>query len=366
VARSDGTTDHPGAKDRVKRLYQWPSLRDLLVAASAITVVVSAFEIKLDAMAMFREVVSNFITCVSITLVTATILTAFGVPGRVRRWTRAILILLLLAIGGVVGGLVSWGINNVFFDVHMSHPMVYLMIVALLAIIFGLALLAYENISNKLEQTAAKLAEKEVQEQTLMRLKTEAELEALRAKVNPHFLFNTLNSIASLIPEDPRKAEDVVQRLSNLFHYAFATNDTDVVPLEKELDLVGEYLAIEKVRLGDRLDYAFEKDRSLDGAVIPSMLLQPLIENSVRHGIAPKKDGGKIDVRCERRGERCSVEITDTGMGFDKNEMKEGFGIGGVRQRLVLNYPGSHRFDVTSRPGHGAKVTMELPLKHEV
>jgi sensor histidine kinase YesM len=352
------------AKYRIKRLWRWPSSRDLLIVASAITVIISLFEIRLDALAMLREVASNFITCVSITFITGTILAGFGVPGTSRRWRHAPVMLLLLAMGGILGGLISWGINDLLFSVRMSHPFLYLMIVAVLAIIFGLAALAYENISLKLDETASKLAEKEVQQQKLLRLKTEAELEALRAKVNPHFLFNTLNSIASLIPEDPHKAEDVVQRLSNLFHYVLANSDTGIVPLEKELDFVAEYLAIEKVRLGNRLDYTLDKDPSLDGGVIPSMLLQPIVENSVKYGIAPEKSGGTIEIRCTREDDRCLITIVDTGKGFDTESIEEGFGIGGVRQRLELVYPGNYRFDITS--DNGVTVRIEIPITDDL
>jgi sensor histidine kinase YesM len=345
-------------------MWRWRSSKDLLLIALAVTAVISSFEIRLDALAMLREIVSNFITCVSITFITATVLSAFGVPGTGRSWKSVSLILLLLAIGGMLGGLIAWGINHVLFAIRMTHPHFYMLIVAILSIIFGAAALAYENVRIKLDETASRLAEKEVQEQKLLRLKTEAELEALRAKVNPHFLFNTLNSIASLIPEDPQKAEDMVQRLSNLFHYVLSASDTALVPLEEELDFVGEYLAIEKVRLGGRLDYRVDKGRSLDGAVIPSMLLQPIVENSVKYGIAPHKNGGKIDVRCRRVDDRCTITVVDTGKGFDAKSVREGFGISGVRRRLELNYPGTHGFELTS--DDGVTVRIEIPVRNDL
>jgi sensor histidine kinase YesM len=348
------------AKERVKQLWRWRTSKNLLIAASAITVVISAFEIKLDPVAMLREIASNFITSASITFITGTVIVAFAVPRLGRSWARVLLLLLLLAIGGMLGGLIGWGINDLLFPYRITHPHVYLLIVALLSIVFGLAVLAYENISTKLNETASRLAEKEIQEQKLLRLKTEAELEALRAKVNPHFLFNTLNSIASLIPEDPGKAEEMVQRLSNLFHYVLSASETSLVPLEEELTFVGEYLEIQKVRLGGRLDYSLEIGSSLDGVVIPSMLLQPLVENSVKYGIAPHKAGGKIEVRCQREGDRCSITIVDTGAGFDTRSVGEGFGIGGVRRRLELNYPGRYRFDITS--DNGVTVRIQIPV----
>jgi LytS/YehU family sensor histidine kinase len=329
-----------------------------LIIASVITVIISLFEIRLDPVAMLYEVISNFITCVSITLVAATLTTALGLFETGRNWKQTFLLLLALAVGGILGGLVSWGINDLLFAIHMSHPHIYLMMVAALSIIFGLAFTAYENISLRLEETASRLADQEVQAQKLLRLKTEAELEALRARVNPHFLFNTLNSIASLIPVDPVKAEEVVQRMSNLFRYILSAGDRGLVPLREELDVVGEYLEIEKVRLQGRLDYVVRVDDSLDGAMIPGMLLQPLVENSVKYGVAPKKDGGRIEVRCRRNGDRCSITISDTGEGFNMESTQEGFGISGVRQRLELNYPDDHEFDITAHDGVTIRITI--------
>ncbi|MCK5406133.1 MAG: histidine kinase, partial [Candidatus Krumholzibacteria bacterium] len=223
------------AKERVKDIWRWRSSRGMLVMAAGITVVISLFEIKLDPIAMLREVASNFITCVSITFVIATLISAVGVVQLGKGWKRFFLLLVLLAIGGMLGGLLGWGINDLLFPYRITHPGIYLMIVAALALIFGLAFLAYENISEKLKDAVSRLADKEVKEQKLLRLKTEAELEALRAKVNPHFLFNTLNSIASLIPVDPSKAEDMVQRVSNLFRYVLAAGDRGMVTLGEEL-----------------------------------------------------------------------------------------------------------------------------------
>ena len=352
------------ASERIKEFWRWPSLKQMLIVAAAITIIVSVFQITLDPVAMLREIASNFITCLAITLTTSMVITTFGRPRSGRSWRRSALQLLLLAGGGMVGGLISWGINDLLFSYYITDPLIYLMVVALLAMIFGLAGMAYDRISMKLEETASKLAEKEVHEQELLRLKTQAELEAIRAKVNPHFLFNTLNSIASLIPEDPVKAEDTVQRLSNLFHYVLSASDTDVVPLEAELDFVRAYLEIEKVRLGERLDYTIETESSLNGTVVPTMLLQPIVENGVKYGIAPQKRGGSVEIRCLRHGDRCVITIADTGKGFDPAATEEGFGIGGVRRRLELHYPGNYEFNIASEDG--VTVQIEIPVSNDV
>jgi sensor histidine kinase YesM len=346
-------------RKRVADLWRWQNSKSLLIGALGITAIISMFEIRLDPLAMLREVASNFITCASITFITATLTSAFGLFRLGGSWKRKALFIVVLAVGGVIGGLASWGINYTLFDIYISHPHIYILVTGSLAVIFGLAFLAYLTVQEKLDETARRLAEKEVQEQTLLRLKTEAELEALRARVNPHFLFNTLNSIASLIPVDPVRAEAVVQRMSNLFRYILAASDRGMVPLNEELDIVEEYLEIEKVRLGDRLVYTIDRGDGLDGVEIPGVLLQPLVENSVKYGIVPLARGGEVRVRCRRNSGSCIIEIADNGGGFDAETAPEGFGIGGVRQRLELNYPGEHQFDIST--DGGVKIQITIP-----
>jgi sensor histidine kinase YesM len=345
-------------------MWGWHSSRKLLILAGAITVVISLFEIRSNALAMLQEVVTNFIICACITFMNATLVSMFRDARLSRDPKRLTGILTLLAIGGTLGGLLAWGINDLLFPYHISHPWIYLTMVAILSIIFGLAFFAYETIALKLEEAAARLAEKEVHEQKLMRLKTEAELDALRAKVNPHFLFNTLNSIASLIPTSPARAEEMVQKLSNLFRYILSTSEHGLVRLGDELDIAGEYLEIEKVRLAGRLEYTIERDDSIENVAIPGMLLQPLVENSVKYGVASKTSGGRVAIRCRRNGGRCVIAIEDTGDCFDLAAAAEGFGIKGVRQRLELHYPGTHEFDISS--DDGVRIRIGIPLIHEI
>lgn len=349
-----------GTRWRVKDMWRWRNSRTLLIAATGITVVISLFEIRSTPAAMLREVASNFITCVSITFAATTLTAALGLFEPRRGRLKTAMLPVALATGGVLGGLLSWGVNARLFSIYMSHPPIYLMVVAVLSVIFGLAIAAYEGVGARLQETASRLAEKEVQAQRLLRTKTEAELEALRARVNPHFLFNTLNSIASLIPVDPAKAEELVQRLSNLFRYILSAGDRGLVPLSEELEIVEEYLEIEKARLQRRLDYSVKADDSLNGVTIPGMLLQPLVENSVKYGIAPKVEGGRVEVECRRVGDRCSITIFDTGPGFDAESTTVGFGIGGVRQRLELHYPNDHEFDIVSEGGMTVRITIPV------
>jgi sensor histidine kinase YesM len=355
--------DLQGVRYRLKELGRWQSVRELLLVSLVVTVIISAFQIKTGPMAMLREVASNFITCAAITLCTALTTSAVGTFRLGRDWKQTIVLVVLLAVGGMLGGLLSWWVNDLLFPYRITHPSVYMLVVAVLAVIFGLSIIAYQNIAERLRETASRLAEKEVREQTLLRLKTEAELDTLRSRVNPHFLFNTLNAVASLIPVDPVKAEEVVQRLSNLFHYVLSAADRGLVPIDDELRIVEAYLRIEQVRLGNRLEYEIDCEDGLGDVVIPSMLLQPLVENGVNYGVAPQRGGGRVAIRCERQGNWCTITVSDSGHGFDPAVVGEGFGLASVRQRLELEYPGNHEFSIST--DGGVAIRIAIPITHE-
>jgi len=229
-----------------------------------------------------------------------------------------------------------------------------------LSLFFGATTTGYFLLRERLEAAVKKLAEKEVNEQRLLRLKTKAELEALRAKVNPHFLFNTLNSIASLIPVEPKKAEEMVQKLSGLFRHTLEASKHELVKLKDELEVSQEYLEIEKARLGKRLDYSIEMDESLADFLISGFIIQPLVENSVKHGIAPLKSGGQINIQCTKNTNTCQIEISDNGIGLPSNENCNGFGLSGVKERLALYYGDKYQFKISNEAG--VKIRMLLPL----
>jgi sensor histidine kinase YesM len=208
----------------------------------------------------------------------------------------------------------------------------------ILATVFGSAAAVYISLRRTAERMARKLREKEVNEERLERLKTRAELDALQAKINPHFLFNTLNSIASLISENPAAAESTVEKLSELFRYTLQRSGNSTVRLSEELEIVRSYLEIEKVRFGDRLRFEIKADASLNDLQIPPLLIQPLVENSIKHGIAAEPLGGSVAVETKRSANACVISVTDSGKGFAAPGDDPGFGLKSIRERLTLAY----------------------------
>jgi two-component system LytT family sensor kinase len=199
------------------------------------------------------------------------------------------------------------------------------------------------------------------------RLLLEARLDALQRQINPHFLFNTLNSIASLVRIKPELAREMTVKLANILRALLKDHDT-YVPLSDELRFTDDYLDIEVVRFGaDKLRVEKEIDPRTLGVMVPSILLQPLIENSIKHGLEPRIHGGTVTLRSTLSGDRVLIEVADDGVGMGERPRtglrSSGAGIGmkNVRERLEVLYGSQASFSVVSNPGRGTLVSIEIP-----
>jgi two-component sensor histidine kinase len=196
-----------------------------------------------------------------------------------------------------------------------------------------------------------------------------AELGALRARLQPHFLFNTLHSIRALVRREPERAADAIERLGGLLRYVvdLEGRDTDLVPLREELDFARAYLDLERIRLGERLVVEESIDEAALDTPIPALTLQPLLENAIRHGIAPRARGGTILLAVRRAGPVLEIVVEDDGVGAEEPpaDGSSGVGLSTVRRRIQSRYDGVGRFEVTTRPGAGFRVDVRLPVEAE-
>jgi two-component system LytT family sensor kinase len=192
----------------------------------------------------------------------------------------------------------------------------------------------------------------------------EARLAALSRQINPHFLFNTLNSVASLIRLDPDQARQVVYKLSKILRRLLRQQD-NLTPLGEELSFIDDYLAIEMVRFGDKLRFVKEVDPATLDLLVPSMLLQPLVENSIRHGLSSKVDGGTIRVRSRMAGDRLQILVEDDGIGIPEAKLatlfEQGIGVNNVNERLKVLFGEDYKMWIESRPGEGTSTGIEIP-----
>ncbi|WP_165371517.1 sensor histidine kinase [Pseudolysobacter antarcticus] len=199
-------------------------------------------------------------------------------------------------------------------------------------------------------------------------LAREAELRALRYQLQPHFLFNTLNAISTLVREgDSRSATRMITRLAEFLRATLEGNGAHEVTLEEEVALTRHYLEIEKVRFGTRLDIDLQIDVDALRLRVPNLLLQPLVENAIRHGIAPSTHGGKITIRAQRDHDMLCILIIDNGLGYSQHdatrlgETKVGIGLENTRARLDRLYPQRHRLEISYPEIGGCIVSIELP-----
>lgn len=186
-------------------------------------------------------------------------------------------------------------------------------------------------------QITRKISEQEYQLLNLEKLKTRADLSALQARINPHFLYNSLNSIASLVHSDPDKAEEMTILLSKLFRYTTDRNNEHFSSIADELEIVKTYLSIEQVRFGDRLKFSTELDKTLEDFQIPRLLLQPIVENAIKHGISKISGEGKIEVKIFEKGGNVILSVHDSGVPFPE-EMASGYGLRSIQDKLRLIY----------------------------
>ena len=192
-----------------------------------------------------------------------------------------------------------------------------------------------------------------------------ARMDALSSQINPHFLFNTLNTVSALIRIDPDSARGVVLKLSNILRRLLRKHET-FVPLSEELQFIDDYLDIEVARFGrDNLEIVKQLGEETLEAFVPSMLLQPIVENCLKHGLAPKLGGGKIQLRTTTRDGRLHIEIEDNGVGISEEKMPhvyvEGIGLSNVRERLHVLYGADFNLEIQSRPGEGTVIRIDVP-----
>lgn len=206
--------------------------------------------------------------------------------------------------------------------------------------------------------------EREVRTAELENRLTQARLQALQMQLNPHFLFNTLHAISSLMHKDVESADRMLMRLGDLLRYALESTEEQEVTLRQELDFLERYIEIEKTRFGDRLSVEKQIAPETLDALLPNLLLQPIIENAIQHGIEPHARPGRIELSAARHGDFLQVKVRDNGDGLPKGARPdEGIGLSNSRARLQQLYGSQARFELDNAPGGGLAVTIAVPWR---
>jgi len=265
-----------------------------------------------------------------------------------------------IPLGGLVGfALATWVKGFTLAEVLHAHPDVAL-IAAATALIFGtLAVWHFHDEDRRIAAEADARAERLARTEQEA-LAARAELARLQAQIEPHFLFNTLSNVVGLIDTDPTAARGMLLDLTALLRTSLARSRRTDVSLAEELDLLRAYLGIMSIRMGARLAWRIDAGADVLAAHLPPLLVQPLVENAIRHGLEPKTDGGNLVIRCRRTGTAMVIEVEDSGRGFSTSG-GEGVGLANVRERLKSCYGDKAAFALETNAAGGVTARLELP-----
>jgi len=277
-----------------------------------------------------------------------------------------VLILAALVSFGIAGSFVAAMIGVLFGLVRPPIPFMQwypdsMKVSIYFTVIFGLSGTLVGRLRGRLAVTTVALRTKERDEAEARRLAAEAQLASLEARVDPHFLFNTLNSIAALVRDRPNDAERVIEQLSSLMRSSLDRRASSLVTLEEELTLVRSYLEIERIRFGERLRFGIQSASEQGAALVPRLSLQTLVENCVKYAVSPSREGAAVAVRAAADGGRLRVSVEDDGPGFDAAHLPEAHGLQLLKSRLAMTFGDRAACRIESRPGR-TKVVLDLPL----
>ncbi|HEY0077215.1 MAG TPA: histidine kinase [Pyrinomonadaceae bacterium] len=231
--------------------------------------------------------------------------------------------------------------------------------------IYGLIVLASHSFNYYRRYREGELRTSQLQTQL-----ARAELQALKMQLQPHFLFNTLHSISALLYKDTEAADKMIARLGDFLRLTLENSGTQEVTLRQELEFLKCYLEIERIRFQDRLTTSLDIDSQALDTQVPNLILQPIVENAIRHGIAPRSTPGQIKILAERKNGSLRIQVKDNGPGLKasqiaNNGVKQGLGLANTRARLEQLYGEAHRFELANDPAGGLIVTLEIPATTE-
>ena len=271
------------------------------------------------------------------------------------------LLLLGTATGGTLAGclILEWiGLvarGEYWNEIRSSYP-----ISIVITLMTGLGITSFETLRHKLQAATLELRTHQVEQERAYKLLAEARLSSLESRIHPHFLFNTLNSIAALIPSDPARAEDTVGKLASLLRFSLNANQHGFVPLGQELKVVRDYLEIEKTRFGTRLHYEIAAPETLEDVKVPPLALQSLVENAVKHVVSQRAQGASIQILASRNAGRICLEVIDDGPGFSLDAITPEHGLGNLIARLELLFGADGQLEV-ARTGEKTAVRLSFP-----
>jgi two-component system, LytTR family, sensor histidine kinase AlgZ len=311
---------------------------------------------------------SSFIYATIIGVPTAFILNWIGFHFS-ERFPRSIFLiysgaLLLTAVAGsFLGGAILRLVGIIPPGFYAREVRGSLPISIVITLVVGLSVTAYETLRHRLQAASLELRTQQMEQERANKLLAEARLSSLESRIHPHFLFNTLNSISSLIPTDPKRAEDTVGKLASLLRFSINANQASLVSLDQELKIVRDYLEIESTRFGPRLRYDISVSQNLSSVKIPPLALQTVVENSIKHVAAQRVAPASIKIAATSHNGVCELTVNDDGPGFSLADISPDHGLANLMGRLELLYGDAAQLNV-NRADNTTTVTIRIPAEN--
>ncbi len=273
---------------------------------------------------------------------------------------HAVLLLITLPAGAAAGTFIGSHIAGIPFSEILGErhsPFIQMLFVGVL---FGTMIVYFFFSREKISQTEKQLREEQINRLMLEKKTLETHLRLLQAQIEPHFLFNTLSNVLSLLDSDPAKGKAMLDDLTRYLRASLSMTRERTTTLGQEMDLVQAYLEIYKVRMGNRLRHVIHVPEALRNMSLPPMLIQPLVENAVKHGLEPSMKGGDIVIRAEETPDGCRIVVADTGPGLAEAS-NAGVGLTNIRERLQALFHGNARLILEENQPCGLRATLEIP-----
>ena len=337
-----------------------------LIAAFAVPIIETAFHVRMT----WPQTLSDYTAGIFYSLSIGGVLSPLApliwkrtirTPAMLRWIVRAAFVAVGTGVGCLIAGIPLRALFGPGYHYWASFQSSYG-----IAIVFSVVATAfsstYEGFKARLQTTELQLKEREMEREKAQKLAAEATLSSLESRMHPHFLFNTINSISSLIQEDPARAEKMLGQMADLLRFSLDSGRARLVPLSRELKIVHDYLEIEKARFEDRLRYAIHVGSEFDDVPIPPLSLQTLVENSVKYAVSVTRSGADIVIRAAWADSHAVVTVADNGPGFDAADLPPGHGLSNLQQRLQSLYGASAQLEIASRMGC-TSVALRVPLR---
>lgn len=283
----------------------------------------------------------------------------------IRSWKILLPLFIGAPVGVAIGIVIQVTVLNASFELvldELKNNLTNILALLFSALFFGAILLAFFVYREHIFNTKSRLQEEKIHNLDHQKTIAETSLRLLQAQIEPHFLFNTLSNVISLIDTEPKKSKHLLESLTEFLRASLKrSTDTDN-NLNNEIALIRHYLAIMKIRFGQRLEYKIEVQENTEDCVFPPLLLQPLVENAIIHGIEPLTEGGRINITIERTAQVLRITVTDTGRGLPE-DITTGFGLSNIRNRLRTFYRDRGKLSIEENNPTGVIARIEVPYE---